>query len=78
MSEAKKDSQAVSAPRRGVFARIALFVKQVIAELKKVVAPTRDELWTYFLVVVVFVLAVMAFVGVLDFIFNQFAKLLFG
>lgn len=52
--------------RRGPFARIALFVRQVIAELKKVVRPTRSELITYTGVVLVFVLAVMAFVTVLD------------
>ncbi|WP_371151587.1 preprotein translocase subunit SecE [Buchananella felis] len=78
MSEAKKGQEQSVAQRRGFFARIALFIRQVIAELKKVVTPSRDELWTYFLVVVVFVLAVMAFVGVLDFIFNQLAKLVFG
>ena len=52
--------------RRGFFARIALFVRQVIAELKKVVRPTRSELITYTGVVLVFVLAVMAFVTILD------------
>ncbi|NCT89708.1 preprotein translocase subunit SecE [Cellulomonas sp. APG4] len=52
--------------RRGVFARIALFVRQVVAELKKVVRPTRSELMTYTTVVLVFVAVVMAFVTVLD------------
>ena len=32
---------------RGPFARIALFIRQVIAELKKVVTPTRRELFSY-------------------------------
>ena len=63
---------------RGFFGRIALFIRQVIAELKKVVTPTRDELWIYFLVVIIFVVAVMAFVGLLDFVFGQLARLLFG
>lgn len=49
-----------------IFARIALFVRQVVAELKKVVSPTRSELLTYTAVVLVFVLVVMAFVTVLD------------
>ncbi|WP_225752976.1 preprotein translocase subunit SecE [Actinotalea sp. Marseille-Q4924] len=52
--------------RRGVFARIALFVRQVVAELKKVVRPTRSELINYTTVVLVFVIVVMAFVTVLD------------
>ncbi|KGM14576.1 preprotein translocase subunit SecE [Cellulomonas bogoriensis] len=52
--------------RRGLFGRIALFVRQVVAELKKVVRPTRPELITYTSVVLVFVAVVMAFVTVID------------
>ncbi|WP_250443861.1 preprotein translocase subunit SecE [Actinotalea sp. C106] len=52
--------------RRGLFGRIALFVRQVFAELKKVVRPTRSELITYTTVVLVFVAVVMAFVTVID------------
>ena len=52
--------------RRGLFARIALFVRQVVAELKKVVRPTRAELIRYTTVVLVFVVTVMAFVTLLD------------
>jgi preprotein translocase subunit SecE len=52
--------------RRGLFARIALFWRQVVAELKKVVRPTRSELVTYTGVVLVFVAVVMAFVTVVD------------
>ena len=46
--------------------RIALFVRQVVAELKKVVRPTRQELITYTGVVLAFVGVVMAFVALLD------------
>lgn len=56
---------------RGFFGRIALFIRQVIDELRKVVWPTRQELGTYFVVVVVFILAIMLFTGVLDFVFNR-------
>ena len=64
--------------RRGLFARIALFIRQIIAELRKVVRPSRDELWTYFIVVIVFVAAMMLFVGVLDFLFGQLMLLIYG
>ena len=64
--------------RRGLFARIALFVRQVVAELKKVVRPTRSELFTYTGVVLVFVLVVMAFVTVLDFLIGQVTLWVFG
>jgi preprotein translocase subunit SecE len=52
--------------RPGLFARIAVFVRQVVAELKKVVRPTRSELVTYTTTVLVFVAIVMAFVLVVD------------
>ena len=64
--------------KRGLFARIAIFVRQVIAEVKKVVRPTRSELLTYIAVVLVFVLAVMAYVGVLDFAFGKLVLWTFG
>jgi preprotein translocase subunit SecE len=61
----------------GFFARIFLFFRQVIAELKKVVTPTRSELVNYFLVVVGFVVVVMLIVTALDFVFGQGSILLF-
>lgn len=61
-----------------VFGRMILFVRQVIAELKKVVYPGREEWWTYFLVVLVFVVAIMAYTGVLDFAFGQLSVWVFG
>jgi preprotein translocase subunit SecE len=64
--------------KRGLFARIALFVRQVVAELKKVVRPTRSELLTYTSVVLVFVLVVMAFVTVLDLGIGQVTLWVFG
>lgn len=62
----KAPRPAKGAQRPGLFARIAIFVRQVIAELKKVVRPTRDDLVRYSIVVIVFVLIVMAFVTVVD------------
>lgn len=62
----RKQGERGEPERRGLFARIALFVRQVVAELKKVVRPTRSELLNYTTVVLVFVIVVMAFVTVLD------------
>ena len=64
--------------RRGLFARIALFVRQVVAELKKVVRPTRAELLRYVVVVLVFVAAVMAFVTLVDLAAGSLVGLVFG
>ncbi len=50
------------------------FYHQVIAELRKVVWPTRPQVVNYFWVVLVFVLIMMAFVAGLDF---GFGKLMF-
>jgi preprotein translocase subunit SecE len=55
-----------------------LFLRQVIAELRKVVWPTREQLVTYFIVVLVFVLAMIAIVSVLDFVFGIVVFQIFG
>ncbi|MBT0767831.1 preprotein translocase subunit SecE [Kineosporia sp. J2-2] len=55
-----------------------LFLRQVVAELRKVVRPTRTELITYTSVVLVFVLAVMLYVSALDFGFGKFVLWAFG
>ena len=55
-----------SRERRGPLGRVALFFRQVVAELRKVVRPTRNELITYTTVCMVFVVAVMAIVAGLD------------
>jgi preprotein translocase subunit SecE len=52
--------------RRNPFARIALFVRQVVAELRKVVYPTQRQLLTYTVVVLFFVAVMIVFVSLLD------------
>lgn len=71
---AKLERQA----RRGPIARIALFLRQVVAELRKVVTPTRRELVTYTGVVLGFVIVMMAIVYVLDIGFSALVVFLFG
>ena len=66
------------AARRGPFARIGLFLRQVWAELKKVITPTRKELIRYSLVVLAFVVIMMAFVYGLDYLFGLLAVYVFG
>jgi len=55
-----------------------LFVSQILDELRKVVRPTRSELWNYTLVVIVFVTFMMALVSVLDLGFSRLVGLVFG
>jgi len=50
------------------------FYRQVVAELRKVVWPTQEQLVTYFIVVLVFVAFFMTLVSLLDL---GFGKLVF-
>ena len=54
------------------------FIRQVIAELRKVVWPTRPMVVSYFFVVLVFVLVMMAIVAGLDFGFGKLMFKVFG
>ena len=72
------NAQKERAAKRGPFGRVALFIRQVIAELRKVVTPTRKELVNYTIVVLVFVVIMMALVYGLDFVFSLLVNFLFG
>ena len=73
------DSKAVRGPRErsGSEKRTSIptFYRQVVAELRKVVWPTQEQLITYFIVVMVFVVVVMSIVALLDL---GFGKLVFA
>jgi preprotein translocase subunit SecE len=71
-------AKADRAERRGFFSGIVLFLKQVFAELKKVVTPTRKELLSYTAVVLIFVCIMMALVYGIDFVFAWVVTLVFG
>ncbi|MBM6400147.1 preprotein translocase subunit SecE [Phycicoccus sonneratiae] len=60
------------------FRAIGLFVSQILDELRKVVRPTRNELWNYTIVVIVFVTVMMAIVSGLDFGFSKLIALVLG
>jgi preprotein translocase subunit SecE len=77
-ASSSKGRPAKNAATAGFFARIALFVRQVIGELKKVVAPTRKELVNYTLVVLVFVIIMMLIVTLLDLAFGTGVSWVFG
>jgi preprotein translocase subunit SecE len=62
----------------GIFGKLARFVREIVAELQKVIWPTRKELLTYTTVVVVFVAVMMTFVSLLDVGFARVMFLVFG
>ncbi len=67
-----------SAEKLGLFARIALFYRQVVSELKRVVWPTREQLTTYTSVVLVFVTFVIAVVSIFDLGLTKLVFWVFG
>lgn len=71
-------SAAQGKKRLGLFGRILRFFREIIAELKKVVTPTRKELVNYTLVVLGFVVVMMLLITGLDFVFGQLTGWVFA
>ncbi|SBS71347.1 preprotein translocase subunit SecE [uncultured Microbacterium sp.] len=71
-------SGATREKKLNFFQRIALFIRQVFAELRKVVTPTRQELLKFTAVVLGFVVVMMAVVYGLDVLFVWITTVVFG
>ena len=56
----------------------ALFVREIVAELRKVIWPTRRELRTYTIVALVFVAVMVTIVVSLDYGFTKLVFAVFG
>ncbi|WP_367044286.1 preprotein translocase subunit SecE [Streptomyces sp. Je 1-332] len=76
--DSKKARKGGKRGKKGPFGRLALFYRQIVAELRKVVWPTRSQLTTYTTVVIVFVVIMIGLVTVIDYGFNQAVKYVFG
>jgi preprotein translocase subunit SecE len=73
------DSRSVStSSRQDKRTSPATFYRQVVAELRKVVWPTQEQLITYFIVVLVFVVVVMGIVSLLDLAFGKLVFAVFA
>ena len=66
------------AEKLGLFARVGLFYRQVVSELRKVVWPTRNQLTTYTAVVLVFVSFIIAVVSLIDLVLGRLVFWVFG
>ena len=75
---AARPSKAARRSSGGPLARLSRFFREVIAELGKVIWPTRKELVTYTIVVSVFVSIMMATVTGLDIAFAKTVTWVFG
>ncbi|MCA1824205.1 MAG: preprotein translocase subunit SecE [Mycobacteriales bacterium] len=64
--------------RPGRLSRIALFYREVVAELRKVIWPTRHELISYTAIVLVFVIGFILILAALDFAFTKGVLAVFG
>ncbi len=64
--------------RPNVLARFGRFLREVVAELRKVIWPTRNQMVTYTIVVIAFVAFMVALVGVLDLLFAKGVLAVFG
>jgi preprotein translocase subunit SecE len=72
------DAVEVTEEKLGLFARVGLYYRQILSELKKVVWPTRNMLTTYTAVVLVFVAFVIAVVSVIYFVLTKVVFWVFG
>ena len=62
---------------RGI-GRVSLYYREVVAEMRKVIWPSRRDLITYTTVVLVFVSVMVAIVALLDFVFGKGVLAVFG
>ncbi|MFF7763097.1 preprotein translocase subunit SecE [Streptomyces griseorubiginosus] len=74
----KKPRKGGKRAKKGPLKRLGTFYRQIVAELRKVVWPTRNQLTTYTTVVIVFVLVMIGLVTVIDYGLNHAAKYVFG
>ncbi|WP_067861782.1 preprotein translocase subunit SecE [Nocardia shimofusensis] len=80
-SSNKANKSAGKATREGTgnpFKRLMKFLREVIAELRKVIWPSRKQMVTYTSVVLVFVTFMVAFIWGLDLAFIKGVDWLFG
>ncbi|HVW44140.1 MAG TPA: preprotein translocase subunit SecE [Amycolatopsis sp.] len=70
--------QARKEKKPSLLARLMRFIREVWAELRKVIWPTRKQMITYTTVVLVFVAFMVALVYLLDFVFRKGVFWLFG
>ncbi|MFE3544006.1 preprotein translocase subunit SecE [Nocardia sp. NPDC059177] len=74
----KADKSAGKAKSGNPFKRLIKFLREVIAELRKVIWPNRKQMATYTAVVLVFVVFMVAFIAGIDAAFIKGIDWLFG
>jgi preprotein translocase subunit SecE len=75
---AKKKTAEKDRPRRNPFAYVWNYLKQVVAELRKVIWPNRKQMVSYTTVVLIFLAFMVALIGGVDLGFAKLVGLVFG
>ncbi|MBY6367812.1 preprotein translocase subunit SecE [Rhodococcoides corynebacterioides] len=70
--------RAEATPKQNIFKRLRKFLREVVAELRKVIWPNRKQMVTYTAVVLVFVTFMVAYISGLDLAFIRGVQWLFG
>ena len=76
--DSKKTRKGGKRAKKGPLKRLALFYRQIVAELRKVVWPTRNQLTSYTTAVIVFVVVMIGLVTLIDYGLSHAAKYVFG
>ncbi|GHH89726.1 MULTISPECIES: preprotein translocase subunit SecE [Streptomyces] len=74
----KKTRKGGKRAKKGPLKRLALFYRQIVAELRKVVWPTRNQLTSYTTAVIIFVVLMIGLVTLIDYGLSNAAKYVFG
>lgn len=74
----KKTRKGGKRAKKGPLKRLALFYRQIVAELRKVVWPTRNQLTSYTGAVIVFVVLMIGLIMLFDYGLSNAAKYVFG
>ncbi len=77
-SDGLPGTRARGGRRPGPLARLRNYYREIVAEMRKVIYPTRSELVTYVVVVLVFVSIMVAIVAGLDYGFTRLDLKVFG
>ena len=78
MTQIRTEAPSARTASAGRGGRIGRFLREVISELRKVLWPSRNELVTYTIVVIVFVAFMVALVAGLDLLFAKGVIAVFG
>jgi preprotein translocase subunit SecE len=76
--KADKSKTRPAGKRSNPVSFVLRFVREVVAELRKVIWPSRKDLITYTVVVVVFLVVMVGLVAMLDLGFARLALIVFG